>query len=155
MMDIQDTGVDYKIVPPEADYIVGPQAIYTSRFSRKLNFNLQQKEIRFQKQIFDIGSSLVLIATFPFLFWLYQRPLVAFSRLLQVLTLRYHMVGYIRPEAEGLPPIKPGILNMLDRVSGRVPMNKVNKEGLDKYYARTYSWDLDLEILIKGWRKIN
>ena len=43
---------------------------------------------------------------------------------------------------------------MLDRVNDQVPSLKVNKEGLDKYYARTYSWDLDLEILLKGWRKI-
>lgn len=155
MMEIQDTGVDYKIVPPEADYIVGPQAIHTSRFSRKLHFNLQQREMRLQKQVFDVTSSLVLIGTFPLLFWLYKKPLEVLPRLFQVLTLKYHMVGYIHPEAEGLPAIKPGLLNMLDRVNGRVPMSKVNKEGLDKYYARTYSWDLDLEILLKGWRKIN
>lgn len=155
MMDIQDTGVDYKIVPPEADYIVGPQAIHTSRFSQQLHFNLQQSDIRFRKQIFDVISSTVLLTTFPLLFWLYKKPGAAFTKLTKVFTLRYHMVGYINPKAENLPAIKPGILNMLDRVNGRVPISKVNKEGLDKYYARTYSWDLDLEILFKGWRKIS
>ena len=154
MMEIQSMRVEYKIVPPEADYIVGPQAIYTSRFKQKLSYNLQKPEELIKKRFFDIISSSFLILSFPVLFWLYKKPFTAFGKLLKVFTLRYHMVGYINPAPRELPIIKPGLLNMLDRVNEQVPSLKVNKEGLDKYYARTYSWDLDLEILLKGWRKI-
>lgn len=152
MRDLRDTEIAYKIVPPQADYIVGPQAIHTSRYSRQIGFRLQEADVRWRKQVFDSVSSGLLILTYPLLFLLYQRPASAWSRLWQVLTRQQHMVGYIHPETEDLPPLKSGLLSMLDRAKGT--SKDLNTRGLDKYYARQYRWEMDLEILLKAWRRI-
>ncbi|MEL6593186.1 MAG: glycosyltransferase, partial [Bacteroidota bacterium] len=152
MRDLRESEIAYKIVPPEADYLVGPQAIHTSRYSRQIGFRLQEADQRWRKQAFDSLSSGLLLLSFPILFWLYQRPLNALSRLWQVFRRQQHMVGYIHPESTDLPPLKKGLLNMLDRVKGTG--QDLNTHGLDKYYARQYRWELDLEILLKAWRRI-
>jgi len=152
MRDLRDTEIAYKIVPPQADYIVGPQAIHTSRYSRQIGFRLQEADVRWRKQLFDSVSSGLLILTYPLLFWLYQRPASAWSRLWKVLSRQQHMVGYIHPETEDLPPLKSGLLSMLDRAKGTT--KDLNTKGLDKYYARQYRWEMDLEILLKAWRRI-
>jgi GT2 family glycosyltransferase len=153
MLLTRNLQVTYKIVPPQADYIVGPQAIHTSRYSRQLGFRLQQNDAKWRKQAFDVLASSTLLLTFPLLFWLYKRPGAAFVKLIRVFSRQYHMVGYIDPQSGELPPLKPGLLSMLDRVQGQA--DKINTRGLDTYYARRYRWDLDLEIVLKGWRKIH
>lgn len=148
-------GIEYKIVPPKADYVVGPQIIHTSRYNQQILFNLQKSESRLEKRVFDLVMSAGLLVTYPLLFWLYEKPIQAGKRLLQVLFQKYHLVGYIHPESPGLPRIKPGLLNMLDRANGSLSANSMNTGGLDKYYARTYRWDMDLKIVLKGWRRID
>ncbi|MEO0473657.1 MAG: glycosyltransferase [Bacteroidota bacterium] len=153
MTELRDTEVAYKIVPPQADYIVGPQAIHTSRFGQPAHFRLNGAEARRQKEIFDLISGAVLVLSFPLLFFLYKKPVAAFQKLTQVFFRKYHMVGYIEAERLDLPRLKPGLLTMLDRM-GSNPA-EMNPRGLDKFYARTYHWELDLDILLKGWRNIH
>ncbi len=145
--------LSYKIVPPNADYIIGPQSIYSSRHQQAISFNLQKREFRLQKNIFDLIGSLCLLISYPFVFWLYQRPGQALNHILHVLFRQSHLVGYIHTAQKGLPGLKPGWLTMLDRLQ-RTPQPDMDTNGLDKYYARMYSWYLDLEILLKGWRKL-
>ncbi|MFK7926362.1 MAG: glycosyltransferase [Bacteroidia bacterium] len=152
MRDLHNSAIAYKIVPPQADYIVGPQAIHTSRYSRQIGFRLEETDVLWRKQVFDSVSSGLLLLSYPLLFWLYQRPVSAFGRLWQVFSRKQHMVGYIHPQTEELPPLKRGLLNMLDRAKGTT--KDLNTRGLDKYYARQYRWEMDLEILLKAWRRI-
>ena len=154
MVAVQNSDVAYKILPPGADYLVGPQVIHSSRYSRQVQYKLQQRSAKTSKQIFDLVSSALLLVSFPLLFWLYKKPGKALGRLLKVVGRQYHMVGYIHPESTDLPVIKPGLLNMLHRAGDSDETKRMNTSGLDKYYARSYNWDLDLEILLKGWREI-
>jgi len=154
MAKVQDMEVAFKIVPPSADYIVGPQVILNSRYSKQIHYRLQDKEERFRKRAFDIVSSSLLLLSFPLLFWLYEHPKAAIQKLWKVFAHKYHMVGYIHTEESDLPAIKPGLLNMLDRVKLASENGPMNTKGLDKYYAQSYRWDMDLLILLKGWRRI-
>lgn len=154
MSRLDNPHISYKIVPPEADYLVGPQVIHDSLHNRAENFRLEKKEIRFKKRVFDAGISLVLMLAFPATFWLYRKPGKAIANLWNVLTGQYHLVGYIRQNPPGLPKIKAGVLNMLDRVKKPSSGSDTHSTGLDRQYARTYSLELDLEILLKGLRNL-
>ncbi|WNJ15974.1 glycosyltransferase family 2 protein [Pontibacter sp. G13] len=153
MTTIRDLQVAYKIVPQGADYIVGPQAIHTSRFSQGLDFKLKNRQNQIQKRLFDLVSSSVLLLTFPLLFPFYKKPLGVLKKLTQVLFRKKHMVGYIHPDTPDLPTLRQGLLNMMfQSKSGQ--NTSINTQGLDQLYAQRYRWDLDLEILLRGWRNI-
>lgn len=154
MLQLKDQDIDYKIVPPDADYIIGPQAIYLSRFGRQILYNLQKPSQRLHKRIFDTSASLLMLMIFPVSFFLYKRPLAAFSGLWKVLISQKHMVSYIPPGEKDLPKLKPGLLSILQRVSNRHQIKQLNLNRLNSYYARVYTWYMDLEILLKAWRKI-
>jgi len=154
MASLKFRNLQYKIVPPRADYLVGPQVIHSSIYTGPAFYNLDKREFLVKKRVFDvIGSSLILIV-FPLHFWLYKNPVLAMKNLRSVLVGQYHFVGYIRSHPVGLPGIKDGILNMLHRVRKGERRGKDHSAGLDRHYAKTYSWELDLEILLKGLRKI-
>jgi len=154
MAEIQDADVEYKIVPPKADYIVGPQVILNSRYSEQIHYRLQDREEKVRKRVFDLAASSLLLLSFPLLFWLYDKPARVIQKLWDVIAHKKHIVGYIHPEVADLPKIKPGLLNMLDRVKAASDTGPMNTHGLDKYYAQSYSWGMDLAILLKSWRKI-
>jgi GT2 family glycosyltransferase len=151
MNRLSDQELSFKIVPPGAAYLVGPQAIYTSRYHQQVDYNLQKPPLRWRKNLLDVLGSISLLLSFPLLFWAYQKPSRALGNLLRVLLRQKHLIGYIHPEANDLPPLKPGLLNMLSR-SSHSSEKPLNPRSLDHFYARTYSWALDLEILLKGWR---
>ena len=65
------------------------------------------------------------------------------------------MVGYLSDQQERLPELKQGILNMAFRSGKGSSTTELDAHALDSYYAQTYSWYLDLEILIKGWRYLS
>lgn len=152
MQAVQQSEIAYKIVPPHADYIVGSQAIHTSRFGKQIQSPLQSRSVRLQKRAFDLVGSLGLIFSFPLLFWAYSSPLKALGSLFQTLSGHRHLIGYASPVSPDLPDLQPGLLTLLDRLPPQP--QPVTTEGLNRHYARTYHWELDAEILLKGWRRI-
>lgn len=152
MADNQQEFIEYKIVPPDADYIVGPQFIHTARHQRQVLPNLNRPEHKFRKRVTDIIGSSLLLMTYPLLFWAYKSPFAALKGLIQTFFGKKHLVGYIQTENKTLPKIKSGLLNMLHR--NHNSQTNVNTSHLDAYYAKVYSWDLDVEILLKAWREI-
>lgn len=144
----------YKIVPPDTDYLVGPNIIHASLSSRPVHFSLDSAELKFKKRLFDIGGSLGLLLLYPLTFWRYPRPGRALANLWHVLTGRYHLVGYIHPGTKGLPKIKEGVLNMLHRIKGGTQTGEAHSTRLDQFYAQAYTLELDLEILLKGLRNL-
>lgn len=152
MQAVQQPEIDYKIVPPDADYIVGSQVIHTSRFGKQIQSPLQSRSIRLQKRAFDLTGSLGLIFSFPLLFWAYSSPLKALGSLFQALSGHRHLISYAAPASPDLPELTPGLLSLLDRLPDRT--QSVDTAGLNRHYARTYHWELDAEILLKGWRRI-
>jgi hypothetical protein len=153
MSALQLPALRYKIVPPDADYLVGPQVIHDSLSAEGSLFNLALPEWRSKKRSFDIAASSALLLLYPLSFFIYKRPLRALGNLWKTLKGEYHMVGYIDPQAKGLPKLKPGLLNMAHRVSGSEG-NPEHNRGLDRHYARAYSVEMDLEVLVKGLRGV-
>ena len=153
MSAIQKPGLSYKIVPPGVDYLIGPAVIHASSHDQAAFFTLDQKDVKFKKRLFDVFGSLVLTVLFPLTFWSYRNPFRAFANIWNVLIGKYHLVGYIDDDPKGLPKLKKGVLNMLHRVKFNASSNE-HSEGLDRHYARSYSTELDMEILLKGFRNL-
>jgi hypothetical protein len=99
-------------------------------------------------------SSICLLLLFPLTFWIYRRPLRALRNLVHVLGGHYHLVGYINDNPPGLPSLKKGVLNMKHRFRSTERTQDPHTSGLDRHYARSYSLELDMEILLKGFRKL-
>lgn len=153
MSHIQRPGLSYKIVPPDVDYLIGPAVIHASSHEQAAFFILDQKDVQFKKRLFDVFGSLILLALFPLTFWSFRRPFRALRNMWNVLIGKYHLVGYIEENPKGLPRLKKGVLNMLHRVK-KAPGSTEHFRGLDRHYARSYSTELDMEILLKGFRNL-
>lgn len=144
--------LQFKIVPPQADYIVGPNLIVNSDGLEPQLANLYRSEQRLKKTAFDLLVSLGLLTAFPFTFWVYHKPGRALSALLSVLSGQMHLVGYIDGRSQDLPRLKGSLLNMgaiaphvADPATARRRMRK-----LDRLYAYHYSPALDWEIVMAG-----
>lgn len=153
MHAVQPEGATYKILPPGADYLVGPQAIYSSRHSRQAVYALQRRSARRQKAVFELAAAAALLLSFPLLFWRYQHPGPALAGLLRVLGRRAQLVAYIHPGDPLLPPLKAGLLTPLSPF-GPESSPGLNTREMDRHYARSWTWESDLLVLLKGWRYI-
>lgn len=137
--------LSFKIIPPYADYLIGPQSILVSRHSLRLYLRLHQPEVLFQKKVFDLVASLALLGAYPFTFWIYHQPLAALRSLLGVLTGRYHFVSYSEIPSEEMPLLKEGLLTT-DLLREHYP----HTFSVDLMYAHRYSVLLDWKILLTG-----
>jgi GT2 family glycosyltransferase len=154
MAHLEVPGLKYKIVPPDADYLVGPNVIHSSLGNNSVSSPLDHRQVRVQKRLLDLGLSVALLLSFPLLFWRYRKPLHAWMALVKVLIGQRHLVAYIQPNPKGLPKLKPGILNMLHRTSGPREGIMEHAHRLDHLYAQRYSPSLDIEILVSGFRQL-
>ncbi|GAB4403902.1 MAG: glycosyltransferase [Bacteroidia bacterium] len=141
--------VRYKIAPPGASFIIGPQHTLTSRHEGGSRLPLASADARRSKRLVDLVGAGLLMLAFPLSFWAYRRPGRVPGRLWQVLRGTRHLVGYAGTGA-GLPPLLPGCLSLLPD-SAAAP---IDLDPLDRHYAQVYTWQLDAEVLLKRWRSI-
>lgn len=146
---------DYKIVPDGSDYIIGSNSknsqgdFYT--FSVELAIANAQN-VR-NKRLFDVLTSVVLLALSPLLVWGMRRKLHFFSNVLTVLLGKYSWVGFSSNANISLPRLRKGVL---------APANAVNlgtlddstRRRLDVLYAKDYTVTTDLDIVWKNLRNL-
>lgn len=157
MSRLAPRGTHFKIVPPNADYLIGPNVILTSIAAQPIIANLQKYEYRFKKKVFDLAVSSLLLCLFPFTFWFYRLPMEALRNLWQVFCGDVHLVGYIESSRPGLPRLKQGLLDMralFRRNNARKRFTVNEHQHLDTLYARNYNLALDWEILMSGLRHL-
>lgn len=142
--------VAYKIAPPGVNFVVGPQEILTMQHERRARYRLDQRENRLVKRTVDVIGSGVLLLSYPLLFWRYRRPGAALRHLGRTLLGQTHLVGYAQASPADLPPLKPAALSLRHRAPAALPLPP--DEPLDRAYAQRYTWELDVEIILKGWR---
>lgn len=156
MLELTSLDIDFKIAPPESISIIGSNSIDTAGDLYVVHVNtISKKSNRRKKRIFDVGTSLFLILFSPFLIWIFKRRKNYFNNLIQVLSGRKTMVGYI-PMAENtgkLPNLKQGILTPADMFAETIS-DPLKAERLNVLYARDYHVSTDIEIVFKGWEKL-
>lgn len=157
MSALQDLHVDYKIAPEDSLSIIGSNSINTAGDLYTVNINaITNVENRRNKRLLDLAAVLVFLLLFPVLIFMVNRPLGFFRNIFLVLISNRSWVSYIRDEhydIDRLPHIRKGILNPLDAF-GKEQISEEIKQRLNFIYARDYSTNTDLNIIIKGFRSL-
>jgi GT2 family glycosyltransferase len=157
MSALQDLHVDYKIAPEDSLSIIGSNSINTAGDLYTVNINaITNVENKRNKRLLDLAVTLVIILLLPLLLFLVSKPLGLVRNIFLVLVSSRSWVSYIRDkqyEMERLPHIRKGILNPLDAF-GEDKISEEIKQRLNFIYARDYSANTDLNIIVKGYRNL-
>ena len=155
MSQLQTTGVIYKIVPEESDFMVGSNAINSSEDLYAIDLNTISAPLnRRNKRLFDIAYSLILLLFSPVIFWPQQRKQHFFRHCFSVLVGKHSWVGYANTAlTEGgttqpLPPIRKGIFTHCDMLPGN---RHLDATRLNMRYAKDYKMSTDMLIV---WRNL-
>lgn len=158
MESLNNTGVDFKIVPQNSQFIIGSNSKNEpgDYYSFETIFALNSRENKFNKRFFDVVSSAILIVTLPLNFWFVRKTSTYFSNLFQVLSGKKTWVGYsksIGKSVENLPKLPLNVLSPLDEL----PVSEIDdstKQRLNFIYARDYTVYSDIAVFIKGFNKL-
>jgi len=157
MSALQDLRVDYKIAPEDSLSIIGSNSINTAGDLYTVNINaITNVENKRNKRLLDLASCLVFIIILPLLIFLVSHPFGFTRNIFLVLVSSRSWVSYIRDEQyeiERLPHIRKGILNPMDAF-GPDKISEELKQRLNFIYARDYSTNTDLNIIVKGYRHL-
>ncbi len=158
MEALNNTGVDFKIVPENSQFIIGSNSKNEpgDYYSFETIFAINSKENRFNKRFFDIISSLFLLFTLPLNLWFIRKTQNYLSNLFQVLSGKKTWVGYsksIEKSVENLPKLPENVLSPIDEL----PISEIDdstKQRLNFIYARDYTVYSDIAIFLKGFNKL-
>lgn len=154
MTQIDNTKVDFKIVPEESNIIIGSNSKNRRGDFYTLNINLnivEEKNIQ-KKRLLDVCVSVVFICTYPIILWLIEKPGRFFNNTLKVLLGKKSWVGFTNTEQINLPKIKRGIINPTYHLekSNRIPSSNIQEINLT--YARDYNPYMDLVLILKSFK---
>ena len=160
MVAIDDKDVDFKIAQPDSLFLIGSNSIDTAGDLYVLDINaIAQPKNKRNKRTFDFFVGVFGILLFPFIFFLYKKPMNLANNLIQLITGKKTVVGYKTDKSSAslkLPKIKSGILTPLDWKSRQTPMNKPDKfPKLNLIYARDYTVLKDLQLLVQNVRELD
>lgn len=149
--------IDFKLVPENSDFVIGSNSKNEKGDYYTLSHQpiIVQKESKFNKRIFDILASLVLLIFYPIDLWMVRNPFQFLKNIFKVLQGKRSWVGFsLHEEHEKQIKIKKGILNPADELndSQKIDLNTVKR--LDYLYARDYSVYKDLSIILNGFSKL-
>ncbi len=150
---LHNSGVVVKTAPRDTDFLIGPHQVVAAGNGPVGRFPLGDKSARRTKRTFDLVVGGILVLAFPLLSIGIRNRGKAFTGLLSVLTGKKHLVGYAANDTQGLPRLQPGLLDVSQRLGGAVPPS-THLRALNEDYARRYAWDLDLAVVLKGWRNL-
>jgi O-antigen biosynthesis protein len=157
MLQFTDTGIDFKIAPPESLSVIGSNSndsmgdlyvLHFSTLSRVLN--------RRKKRLMDIALSLIFVVISPVLLLLVENRAGLIRNIFSVLAGMNSWVGYFRSTGgnhPGLPQIKPGILTPVDGVQDFM-IGDGMAEKMNLNYAKDYRIINDLGIIRRGLKKL-
>lgn len=154
MLLFTDSGIEFKIAPPESLSVIGSNSSSAAGELYTLHFNTLSRLLnRRKKRLFDIAVSLILLAFSPVLAFFTSSPAGLFRNLIRVLFGFSSWVGYYQTTGErptSLPKIKQGILTPYDLKKG-VALEGKTVEQVNLTYAKDYRIFHDLQILISGF----
>ena len=145
------SGLEFKIAAPESLSIIGSNSIDTAGDLYVADVNgIAKPENKRSKRLFDVLSTLFLLAFCWILYPLQKKRRAYFSNCLKVLFGIYTWVGYGKAERRDLPAIRPSVLCPGDVPDSTVTTAMQNRSILQ--YIRDYHGEKDLKILVRNWR---
>lgn len=156
MSQLQRRQAEFKIAPPESLSIIGSNSISTSGDLYVIDINSISKiNNRRNKRIFDLAFSIILLIFSPLMMWITKNPPVFIVNIFRVIMGLRSWIGYA-PKTEttsSMPAIRKGILNPTDLFPNRT-IDPETAGTLNLLYARDYRLTNDLNILLKGFRRL-
>jgi GT2 family glycosyltransferase len=156
MYMISRPDVHFKIVPEESVFIIGsnskdePGDFYTLEINLALNTPMQLRK----KRILDIVVSLLLIPVSPLLLLFVKQRANYILNLFRVLLGEKTWVGYASVgDTDLLPKIRPSVVTTVDPAAGNA-LNEVTVQKLNFLYAKEYSIEKDLSILLRSLSRL-
>ena len=144
MAQLKTTGVEYKIAPSEADYVIGSDGVLSTDQLYVADLDtIGTDTARRTKRLFDILTSLLLLLGSPLLFWFQRRKRQYFGDCLKVLVGSLTWVGYTG---------RRGLFTPADILSGDI--SDQMRQRLMLRYMRHYRMASDWKILLRNWNKI-
>ena len=149
--------IEYKIIGDEANSIIGSKSknYRGELYSIDFNFKINQKRYRRAKRLFDIVTSFIFLLFSPIISLFQIRPVQSIKNAYEVLIGNKSWVSYhlSNQYSDIFPKIRPGILHPL---SGKNvdELDPKQVEKVDLHYAKNYSWNMDLNILISCFRSL-
>ena len=156
MSRIPAKDVEYKIAPPESQFIIGSSTVENPGELYVIDINNINRTVnKRNKRLIDFTLSLFLLIISPVMFFMQRNPLGYFANLIQVLTGKKSWVGYTKSDnrLETLPKIREGILSPADSFYP-TKTDSLTISRLNSLYAKDYRIYTDLHILRKGWRNL-
>ena len=155
MERLSRSGVEFKIVPEDSDFIIGSNSKNKAGDYYARNEELMvidKKDSRLNKRGLDILVSFSLLVSLPLNVWFVRNPLIYINNLFKVLSGRYSLVGYSIAH-DDLPEIRKGILSPADELNID-DLEPRTKSRLDFLYARDYTIYKDLSVIFTSFAKI-
>jgi O-antigen biosynthesis protein len=150
MLQMVSSHVDFKIAPPESLSIIGSNSIDTAGDLYVIDFNSVSKpHNKRNKRVFDLLSSISLLALFPIVIFTQKSPLGFFKNLFLVLLGVKTWVGYEAGADPRLPSIKKAVLAPYAHLPITDPETK-NKINLS--YSKDYNVEKDFKIVLRNFR---
>lgn len=151
------SGMEYKIVPPGSQSIIGSSSRNTSGelYTVEVRFVIDSPMSRRNKRIFDLAATFGLLLFSPLLIWRVDRKFRFLKNGIAVLLGRKTWVGYapVKTAGEHLPLLRPGVLSPVDALRVEVP-DDVTRHRLNFFYAKDFRASHDVDIVWKGLRKL-
>ena len=143
MAQLRTTGVEYKIAPLGADYVIGSESILSAEELYLADLDtISTDTARRQKRLFDLGTAAMLLLLSPLLYWFQKNKRQYFAHLWQVLTGHCTWVGYTGHRGIFSP-------------SALYPhATEAQREQLLLRYMRHYRTATDWGILLHHWNCI-
>ncbi|NVO10510.1 MAG: glycosyltransferase [Bacteroidales bacterium] len=149
MLILSNSGVDYKIAPPESVSIIGSNSINASGelYTPLLNA-INSITSKRNKRLLDLGVSIFILITIPIWFIISRKPIFLLSNAISVLFGRKTWIGYIKTNnpMSGLPQIKDGVFQLKKNCKDESHQDS----EINFAYAKNYSIVTDLSILWKN-----
>ncbi len=150
MRELQDYKLEFKIAPPESQFIIGSNSIHSQGTWYTQDFNsIDKPGNRRAKRVLDFSLALILLPLSPLIIWFYRQPFKMLTNLIAVLIANKTWVSYAYgTDQNGLPKLRLGVLG-LDVALELNRRDPVILKQLNLLYAKDYDWQKDLAFI---WR---
>lgn len=156
MTKVRYTGVDFKIVPDDSDYIIGSNSKETlgELYTFDVELAIAKPESQRSKRLLDVIVSLSLLITLPIHFLFVKKPLNFVKNIVLTLSGTKTWVGFSHDTSNSLHPISEGVLTPATNLAGyHVDENTIKR--LDLLYAKEYKTINDLNIILRNYRHLD
>lgn len=155
MTKVKATGVEFKIVPDESNYIIGSNSKETvgELYTFDVELSIAKVESIRSKRIMDIMFAAFVLLTLPFQL-LFVKNRIGFAKnIFHVLFGYKTWVGFSHQSSIEIAKIKPGVLSTISVLDPRLADNATAKR-LDLLYAKEYKTMDDVHTIFRNYGKL-